>query len=181
VWRISNVKTASGETEDLKYQKTFPIIYLKQVLLPCTREILYQSLKIKTVYKLMYIWNNLTSDKQKCNTKLCFNGQHKFDQSAMHDLWSAEIWGSHSSDKYCEGTIMWEVTSCMMTTHYTEVLANQNNRMIQFILTSTKIQLTESIFASFPQSCNNWPSTLRAPHLFYVLSYQVFSSPSRVT
>lgn len=40
-------QTATGKTEDLKYQT----IYLKRVL-PCIREILYRSLKIKTVYKL---------------------------------------------------------------------------------------------------------------------------------
>ena len=177
---MENLKTATGKTEDLKYQKTFPLIYLKQVL-PCAREILYRSLKIKTVYKLIYIWNNWTSDKYKCNTKLCFNRQYKFDLSAIHDFWSAEIWGSHSTDKYCEGTIMWEVTSCTLTTHYTEVLANQNNRMILFIWPSTKIQLTEIIFASFPQSCNCWPSTLCAPHLFYFLLYQVFPCPSYIT
>lgn len=55
-------QTATGKTEDLKYQK----IYLNQVL-PCTREILYWSLKIKCLQTVIYIWYNLTSPNAIAN------------------------------------------------------------------------------------------------------------------
>ena len=72
-------QTATGKTEDLKYQT----IYLKQVL-PCTREIFIGVLKLKQFTNCDI--HLVQSDKSKCNSKLCFNRQHKSDQSANYDL-----------------------------------------------------------------------------------------------